>query len=104
MQEKDPWNVGYTVAPCVLFAIVAIGIRYYLRKSRKVHYDRRNMMIALVPFCFGLGFFYLGLDDRNDYLRIFHGAWHICASIFGYYCLTSVTVIGNEGKSMDDGT
>jgi predicted membrane channel-forming protein YqfA (hemolysin III family) len=56
------------------------------------------MQIALVPFALGLFFFYLGLDDANDYLRIYHGIWHICASVFGYYCLTSVRVVDHSTK------
>jgi hypothetical protein len=105
LQEKDPWNVTYTVAPCIMFLLLAVGIRYYFRASRRVQYDRRNMTIAIVPFSAGLFFFYLGLDDANDYLRIFHCCWHVCASLFGYYCFISVTVSATEGKAhREDGT
>jgi predicted membrane channel-forming protein YqfA (hemolysin III family) len=68
-----------------------------------VDYNRRNMTIAIFPFCVGLFFFYLGLDEKNDYLRLLHGAWHFCAGIFGYYCFTSVSVITTDKRGhMDD--
>lgn len=30
-------------------------------------------------------FFYKGLDDHNDYLRFYHGLWHLFVGIFSFY-------------------
>lgn len=98
IQEKDPWNVAYTVIPCVIFFVIGVGIRWQFRKSRKVQYDHKNVPFAIVPFVIGLFFFYLGLDDPNDYLRMFHWIWHVCASTFAYYCFISVTITTKEHK------
>ena len=30
-------------------------------------------------------FFYRGLDDYNDYLRFYHGMWHLFISFFAFW-------------------
>ena len=45
------------------------------------------MYIGISALCVGIFFFVDGLDDPNDYLRISHGIWHVCASAFGYFCI-----------------
>lgn len=87
VQEKDPWNVFYTALPCILFAVIAIFLRLHYRKTYKVQYKKKDLTIGLTFLLIGLIFFYLGLDDANDYLRAYHGLWHVCASVFGYYCI-----------------
>ena len=50
-------------------------------------------MFGLISLTLGICCFSIGLDDANDYLRLFHGIWHVFASGFGYFCLKSVLVI-----------
>lgn len=98
IQEKEPFNVIYTIIPCLFFTALGLTLRFYYRNTRKVVYNKRNMLIALIFVVFGVFFFLLGLDDANDYLRAYHGMWHICAAIFGYFCLTSVHVVDIAAK------
>ena len=63
IQEKDPWNVGYTVAPCVIFVLVAIGIRIRNNFQRKITYDKRRFGCGLLSLLLGLSCFVIGLDD-----------------------------------------
>ena len=92
IQEPDPWNVAYTVAPCIWAVVLGAAIRVYHWKERQVSYDRRRMATGLLWLIAGLVFFVVGLDDPNDYLRMSHGMWHVCASLFGYYCIDAVEV------------
>jgi hypothetical protein len=48
--------------------------------------------LGLTFLCLGLYFFADGLDSANDYLRLSHGIWHLCASVFGYCCIEAVRV------------
>ena len=98
IQEKEPFNAIYTVIPCIFFTVLGLILRFYHRNTRKVTYNMRNMLIALSFIGFGVFFFLLGLDDANDYLRGYHSMWHICAAIFGYFCLTSVHVVDIAAK------
>ncbi len=36
------------------------------------------LALAAAVFCF-----YKGLDDRRDYLRLWHGGWHVAAGTAG---------------------
>ena len=93
IQETDPWNVTYTILPCIWAAFLAVVLRLCFRRSTKVIYNRNRMTIGVICLVVGLAFFWIGLDDSNDYLRIGHGLWHVFASLFGYYCIDGIQVV-----------
>ena len=87
MQTKHPWDIENTVVPIVLFFCLAVGKAIFYRRPRiNWQYFRYGCgILTLGIFCF-----YKGLDDANDYLRIWHGLWHICGSTFMFYFYQSI--------------
>lgn len=69
-QEIDPWDLKYTLFPILAAKIMLLGVLKF--RARKPQYNK-NMLgkslffVFLAACCFGIG-----LDDKNDYLRIFH--------------------------------
>ncbi|PFH35099.1 hypothetical protein BESB_059860 [Besnoitia besnoiti] len=78
-----PWNFAYTLFPIVFFSVgflVLIGA-----SGMKPHLQRRECLYSGITFLLAVIFFFLGMDDENDYLRIKHGFWHIFIGLFVYY-------------------
>ena len=40
---------------------------------------------AIAGLCLALVCFVKGLDDHNDYLRLWHGCWHAFGAVFSYF-------------------
>ena len=90
-QEKDPWNMWYTVVPIGLQVIVLMvnwAVYYKKRESvgrggaagtgtgtpTEINYEclkRTILWLLLAVLCF-----IKGLDEHNDPYRLFHGLWH----------------------------
>ena len=51
---------------------------------------------GLIVLGVGLIFFYLGLDEFNDYLRIWHGIWHLHVSYSALYIWHFTVPINEE--------
>eukprot|EP01127_Copromyxa_protea_P000679 TRINITY_DN10583_c0_g1_i1.p1 TRINITY_DN10583_c0_g1~~TRINITY_DN10583_c0_g1_i1.p1 ORF type:complete len:208 (-),score=13.48 TRINITY_DN10583_c0_g1_i1:33-623(-) len=81
-QEKGPWDVVYTIIPIVFSFIVMLFNWFFVLKTIPPVGPRFWMgtSFGLVA----LFFFYQGLDDDNDWIRLNHGLWHFFAgcSIF----------------------
>eukprot|EP01135_Chromosphaera_perkinsii_P000141 Nk52_evm37s32 gene=Nk52_evmTU37s32 len=87
LQECSPWDLRFTVYPIVISAVCFI-VRYsYFHRTP---FDVMNLNRGLFIGCIAIFFFYLGLDDRNDYLRIYHGLWHFFIGAAGYFMWQSV--------------
>lgn len=85
-QEKAPWVVFYTLLPIIVPASLAmIRMFLFVPKELRPRYNTRKMMVASVLFCIAMFFFTLGLDDEHDYLRIYHGFWHMFIGFSFYY-------------------
>ena len=83
-QQRGPWILINTVLPLVIdfslaiFQIIIYGLPEY---NKKIMYNAGIFMtISLV-------FFYNGLVDLNDYLRIWHSLWHIFIGLTSFYLL-----------------
>lgn len=87
MQTKHPWNLENTVVPIAIFASITIGKTILYRKPR-LH--KQNFGFGCAILALGLICFYKGLDDNHDYLRIWHGCWHICGSAALFYFYQSI--------------
>jgi len=74
-QEMNPWNFLFTVAP-IIFYIFIFAIVILIRK-RIPYINSRNAKIGFGLLAIGIFFFKLGLDETNDYLRCYHGLWHL---------------------------
>ncbi len=71
-QEKGPWVLANTIlpiVPCLVLAVVRVGTG--------ARVDMRLFsggVLCLVP---AVACFWKGLDDERDYLRMWHGGWHV---------------------------
>lgn len=90
-QQKAPWDIEYTVGPIVVVAVLSI-VRQALRMVRARQHrdesaspggvagpaaDRGALAAAAVAGLVGLVGFAKGLDDDGDFLRLWHGLWHV---------------------------
>ena len=79
---EHPWKIENTVVPIIVFFIL-LGLSLVLRgKGKYNYYALKRGWILLSIACV---FFYFGLDDDNDYLRIFHGMWHTFGNLASFY-------------------
>ena len=82
LQEWKPWDVRFTIYPIILFNAPWLIKYIILRKPCRWRMDKFKLaLLSITPavFCF-----YMGLDDRHDYLRIWHGMWHCLVGISSY--------------------
>jgi len=82
-QEKAPWEEVYTIVPFLLFALLPL-MAPLIGVSRP-SYDRGNFQRGFSLLGLGVIFFVIGLDDRNDPGRVFHGTWHMLAGSASYW-------------------
>jgi hypothetical protein len=95
VQEKDAWDLKWTVIPIVFFVLiplVKISWTYFvLGKSVRPNYVWKHFWLGTASLVgLGLPCFILGLDDENDPGRIFHFLWHFFGAVSSYYLNTSV--------------
>jgi predicted membrane channel-forming protein YqfA (hemolysin III family) len=88
-QEKDPWNINYTIGPIIIIALLGICANIYygigIPKFRRDYVLKGNLFLII-----GSYFFVKGLDEHTDYLRLYHGIWHVFLGISSYYNMNSV--------------
>jgi hypothetical protein len=97
-QEKDPWNINFTILPIIFFDILALVLRLWYWSSVKVKYDWRRLGMSLSILGIGSYFFYKGLNEHDDYLRFNHGIWHLMAAVSNYYGMSCCTWEYKEKK------
>ena len=86
-QEISPWNEFFTFFPILVPAFLVIVRRLVFLESHLCPRLKPSWLIlGVISLLAGLGCFIKGLDDRNDYLRIWHGMWHVFGSL-GFFCL-----------------
>eukprot|EP00760_Papus_ankaliazontas_P011496 PhM_4_TR14809/c0_g1_i1/m.12994 len=94
-QEKDPWNINYTLFPFLLYAIISVLVVLVLRLSRP-QYDGRNLRNGFGLLGVAFLFFIRGLDDATDPGRVYHGTWHMLAGCSSYYLWNIVVLKENR--------
>ncbi len=87
MQTSHPWHLENTVVPILLYLGLFVAKILFVRKPRyNLYYLKRGIgLLGIAVFCF-----VKGLDDLNDYLRIWHGCWHMFGSISLFFTLHTV--------------
>jgi hypothetical protein len=83
LQEKAPWDVNYTVYPIV--ACITIPLFSWLRRGTLPSLHRRHARTGLGAFAVAVVCFYKGLDEKRDFLRMWHGAWHMMVGVAMYH-------------------
>lgn len=88
-QQRDPWNINYTIGPFIMFFFIGVISNIYYKKGfPKFKYDQlfKGKLLLFV----GAYFFVKGLDQHTDYLRLNHGIWHIFLGVASWYNLNAV--------------
>jgi len=100
MQEKYPFDLRYTLIPMVLYVFVVICV--LLRRKRMPQYSNVKMVRKGAFLLIGaLVFFYYGLDNHKDYLRISNCLWKISMSLSAFYLLQAYNKNGTELRMID---
>lgn len=84
-QEIAPWDLRFTllpIAPALLTLVIAL-----LTLRPALH--RTYLVAALAALLPAVVCFAKGLDDTRDYLRMWHGGWHVCMSATVSFLLLS---------------
>lgn len=85
-QEKAPWEEFYTFLPIVVPAVIVIlRCIFFLESHLRPSYRWSWMCAGVISLLLGLACFIKGLDNFNDYLRMWHGMWHVFGSL-GFFC------------------
>ena len=82
IQKRGPWDLTNTVIP---IAVCGLYVIYHLIKYGVPVYYKPQMIKGIIFFGIGLIMFIRGLDDLNDYIRIYHTLWHIFIGIAFYF-------------------
>ena len=84
IQQRGPWKLINTILPIIIdFVYSFILIIKYGKPVYNTSTIRKACLFMLIALCF----FYKGLDDLNDYLRIWHALWHFFIGITSFYFL-----------------
>ena len=83
LQEWKPWDMRVTLIPIVFFNALVVIKYVILRYPLNWNFDK--LKIAAIPMIPAIFCFFKGLDDRNDYLRMWHGMWHCLGGIATYW-------------------
>ena len=106
VQMPHPWDVQYTFGPIGLFSLMPVVSFLYkviffspensnkstsfpppqqqssfLARAQHVFstsYHVKEIAIGGGALCVALFFFSLGLDEKHDPYRVYHGMWHVC--------------------------
>jgi hypothetical protein len=82
IQQRGPWELINTILPLILDFSYAF---FLMIKYGKPNYNKSTLYQACFFMLISLFFFYKGLDDLNDYLRIWHALWHFFVGITSFY-------------------
>jgi predicted membrane channel-forming protein YqfA (hemolysin III family) len=86
MQTKDPWDIFNTYFPILTFLLIF----FVSLLQRRPRFNVAMLWKGLSLLGLAIVFFVLGLDDANDYLRIWHGLWHATISVSLFYLLQAI--------------
>jgi len=82
-QVKDPWNLFYTLVPIFMGVLVFLLTLIFRKRKPEINtlaLGKSIFFVMIAAFCFGRG-----LNEFQDYLRIFHGFWHLNIYIANFY-------------------
>jgi hypothetical protein len=86
MQTRDPWDITNTFVPILVYILIFI-FRVTARAPRlNAQMFRRGALLMGLAFVF----FVCGLNRSFDFLRIWHGLWHMTASVSLFYLMQCV--------------
>ena len=83
IQKRGPWDLTNTIIPIILCGLYVIY--HFFRYGIPEYYNKTQLIKGSIFFVIGLFMFIRGLDDLNDYIRIYHTLWHLFIGIAFYY-------------------
>ena len=83
-QQRGPWEIQNTLIPLFIYLFISF---YQMCKYGLPNYNKAAIIKGGLISTIALLFFYRGLDDLNDYLRIWHSFWHVFMGIASFYLL-----------------
>lgn len=89
LQEISPWDIRYTVWP-VLAVICIPLLSHWLYPPRRAFLMMNRLLLGLAAAAVAFFFFGLGLNDRQDPFRIFHGLFHVFIALTVLLLLSSI--------------
>jgi len=98
-QLLSPWELAFTVCP--LLAAVGVLLCILLHRRCLPRTDPQAGVRALICLACAALCFVKGLDDNGDYLRLWHGGWHVCVGLFCYFASLSANPL-NANKTVAD--
>jgi hypothetical protein len=94
LQEASPWYVPFTIVPVVWAGCRPLLKMLIYRKPNP--FNRKNFTRGLFFLFVAFFCFTRGLDDDNDFLRIWHGLWHSFVGLSSFYLWQSLPVKGEK--------
>jgi len=94
LQERAPWDIWYTLVPILMFLFM--WFIWALVRKTKSKYNKKMLTTGTILFGLGIIGFFKGLQDDQDYLRMWHGAWHLFVGIGSFYIWQSKVPEGEE--------
>lgn len=83
-QQRGPWELINTFMPLIIDFSIAI---FQVIKYGMPEYNKKTLIKACIFISISLIFFFKGLDDLNDYLRIWHCLWHLSVGLSSLYLI-----------------
>ena len=93
-QEKAPWQIIYTIFPIFCY-MTCLCITICVR-PRKPKYNKKFLLTGLICFCCAFIGFFKGLNEFTDYLRMWHGSWHMMIGLGSFFMWQAKTPLGEE--------
>lgn len=92
LQVADPWDLTWTLSPILGYLGIVIVLVIVLRT--KVLTNKEMAIKGGILIGVGAIFFSLSQDEHSDYLRIYHGLWHLVIGYSSLYTWQSHEKIG----------
>ena len=83
-QQRGPWVIQNSLIPLLIYLFISF---YQIYKYGLPNFNKNAIIKGGFISLIGLLFFYRGLDDLNDYLRIYHSLWHVFMGLATFYLL-----------------
>ena len=84
-QEYAPWDLRFTVGPIALQICIMVAKRVLVDNATLPPIDPRMAWRAAFLQGVAFVFFYFGLDEHSDPMRISHGLWHTFSAVASQY-------------------
>lgn len=100
LQQPHPWDIRFTVTPILLFSLIPTIQHCFLQRSLPAVHGK-YFFYGTIFTLLAMPFFILGMDDKHDPYRVYHGLWHCCggfASLFYWLMMKrSIMIYSRNG-------